>query len=584
MDLPVATSHHRTRPPLIGILVLAAAVVLLSLLPLGALRQVPGYDILIHLRWADQFYTALQEGKWLPRWVPASFNGLGDPTFFYYQPLFYYVSSVFRTLGFAPQRALMLAATVPYVVLAAIVYTAILKRHTHDWALAGAALVVASPPLLFVTTHMGFLPWSLGIPLSVLVVMESLRPQPRPVRLAILLGLTCLSHLLSAEMALLCAGVSRLVLYVRLRPQLPQLTIETHWIAGVAVGLALAAFFIYPAVTQMHLINPDGWTKGQTYHWKAAMLFPTFTRVLYGSRWLAFQWPIPLIVLGMALFVVVGQRRRAGPRGDAWRLAVGALAALALGSELAYPLYALLGPMQTLQFPFRFLPLAAILAGIAFVLHLCEGGWRDAARPMRILAVLLALGYAAQSLYVEWDVYRYGKPLPSRDKYMAGRFGQPEYLVAAHGPDWEAYIKNGKLAGECARLQISCDEPAPRLTHAYSAVIDTPRAVTLRLPMFAFPAWGLSVDGAPQALRPDPDTGLVLVDLAPGRHAVGLRWVDLPAERTGRVITLIALIALAALLFLQRRAARRRGRPGNRGVADAMATGAPLTADAGDER
>lgn len=566
----------RTRAPLFCALVLAAVVVLLMVQPTGALHMVPGYDMLIHLRWSDQFYSALQEGKWLPRWVPASFNGLGDPTFFYYQPLFYYISSVFRVLGFEPERAVMLAAAVPYVLLAGIAYGAILKRHAHDWALAGAVLVLASPPLLFVTTHMGFLPWSLGIPLSVLVVMESLRAQPRPARLAVLLCLTSLSHLLSAEMALLCAGVSRLVLYVRPRPHY---AVEIRWCIGVAVGLALAAFFVYPAVTQMHLINPDGWTKGQTYHWKAAMLFPTFTRVLFGSRWLAFQWPIPLIVLGMALFVVVGQWRRPGPRSDAWRLAVSALAALALGSELAYPLYALLRPMQTLQFPFRFLPLAAILAGIAFVLHLCEGGWRNAARPMRIVAMLLVLGYAAQSLYVEWDVYRYGKHLPSRDSYMAGRFGQPEYLLAVRGPHWDDYIKNGKLAGECARLQIRCDEPAPHLTHAYAAVIDTPRAVTLRLPMFAFPAWGLSVDGAPQALRADPDTGLVLVDLAPGRHAVGLHWAGLPAERTGWVITLIALVALAALLLLQRAATRRRGDTGIHEPA-----GAAATVPQGDER
>jgi hypothetical protein len=334
----------------------------------------------------------------------------------------------------------------------------------------------------------------------------------------------------------------------------------------------------------MHLINPDGWTKGQTYHWKAAMLFPTFTLALFGSRWLAFQWPIPLIVLGMALVVIVGQWRRPGPRSDAWRLAVSALVALALGSELAYPLYALLRPMQTLQFPFRFLPLAAILAGLAFVLHLCEGGWRDAARPMRIVAVLLVLGHAAQSAYVEWDVYRYGKHLPSRDSYMAGRFGQPEYLLAVRGPLWDDYTKNGMLAGECARLQIRCEEPAPRLTHAYTAVIDTPRTVTLRLPMVAFPAWGLVVDGAPQALRADPDTGLVRVDLTPGRHAVGLRWVGLPAERTGWLITLVALVALAVLLFLHRAAARRGRGAGGRGGAGAAPAHAAVAVPADDER
>jgi hypothetical protein len=66
--------------------------------------------------------------------------------------------------------------------------------------------------------------------------------------------------------------------------------------------------------------------------------------------------------------------------------------------------------------------------------------------------------------------------------------------------------------------------------------------------VFAFPAWGLSVDGQPQALVADPDTGLPLVQLAAGRHQVALAWAGTPADAVGRGVSLAALAVLLVLL------------------------------------
>lgn len=532
-----------------GASLLIVAVLVLWLQPLLAQRMLPLHDLTIHLRWADQFYSALRDGWLLPRWAAGSFGGLGDPTFFYYQPLFYYISSAFASFGVSTRYALLLAAVVPYLLLAVIVHRLILRRHPHGWTLAGAVLVLVSPPLFFISTHMGLLPWTLGVPLSAMFVIESMRSQPRPARLAVLLCLTCLGHLLSGLMALLVAGLARLVLAGLDGLSHRKLLKEGPWLFGIAVGLGLAAFFVYPAVTQMHLINPDGWTSDPTFDWRKAMLFPTLTFALFGPRWLAFQWPIPAVVLGMALLVVFGKRSSGVRLADslAGRFAIAALAAFALGSELAYPLYAWIGPMQKLQFPYRFLPLAAILATIAFVLHLAEGGWRHAGKGRRAAAVLLVLGYLLLALFLQWSLHRHGKPVPDSAKYMSGQWGQSEYLLASRGPHWQDYLERGQFMGECARLAIRCETGAMR-SHAFAAMIDTPGPVTLRLPVFAFPAWALSVDGQSQALVPDPDTGLALVRLEAGRHAVRLDWAGLPAERHGRLATMAALCLLGLMV------------------------------------
>lgn len=547
----------RLNPLLAGALLLGFVLLLWaqSLIELRLPRQV---DILVHLRWADQFLSSLREGWALPRWAHASFGGLGDPTFSFYQPLFYYVTSAYSLLGLGPARALLFGALTPFFMLGLIVYFTILKSHASARALLGACFVVFCPVLFFLSAQMAAYPWALSLPFSILFVRESVHDDPRRTRVAMLLALLCLSHLLSALIALLATGVGRLILHVPARHNLLR---HVNWLLGVVLGLALAAFFVYPALTQLGLINPEGWTGGANFDWRRAFAFPTFTFMQYGLRWAAIQWPFALLALALCLLVLLARRPELPTPGQllARRFAIVALAALVLGSELAYPLYAVLPPLQKLQFPYRFVFIATILASIALVLHLNEGGWSRWNKLLRIAALAVMAGYGAQTLLLQWQLHKAGEPLPQRENYMQGVFGQPEYLPAVRGPHWKTYVADGGLIGECLRLGIACTPAQGSATQGFAATIETPRAVQVRLPLFAYPAWQLTVDGAPQALVADPDTGVVLAQLAPGRHEVALRWVGLAADATGRNITLAALLVLLSLLaagFFQRRSSQ----------------------------
>jgi len=551
----VDTSPRSRLNPLLAGALLLAFVLLLWAQPLFELRLPKQVDILVHLRWSDQFLAALQDGRLLPRWAWASFGGLGDPTFSYYQPLFYYITSAYALLGASPPRALLLGALTPFVMLGLIVQFSIFKRYGARRALLGACFIVFCPVLFFLAAQMAAYPWTLSLPFSILFIRESVRDEPRPARLAILLALLCLSHLLSGLIALMATGVGRLVLHPPARHNLVR---HGAWLLGVVLGLGLAAFFIYPAVTQLGLINPQGWTGGDNFDWRRAFAFPTFTFMQYGLRWAAIQWPFAVFALAMCLLVLLAKKAAMPTPGQvlARRFAVVALAALALGSELAYPLYALLPPLQKIQFPYRFVFVATILASIALVLHLYEGGWSRWNRLLRLAALAIFAAYFAQTLLLQWQIHKGGLELPQREQYMQGVFGQPEYLPAVRGPQWKAWVADGGLIGECLRLQIACTPARDDQTHAFNATIETPRAVGVRLPMFAYPAWQLVVDGAPQALVADPETGVVLARLAPGRHDVALRWIGLPADATGRIVSLIALVLVLSMLaagFVKRR-------------------------------
>ena len=547
------------RARITGVTWLVVFTLLVWLYSLLTLRLPHQNDTLVHLRWAEQFLAALREGWWLPRWAAASIGGLGDPTFLYYQPFFYYISSAFSLLGLRSELALLCAAMVPFVLLGCVVYLCLLGQYRNRNALVGATFILACPVLYFVSTSVGAFPWALSLPFSVLFVAESTRTQPRPTRLAVFLSLICLSHLLSALMALACVGLARLTFaFPNNRPAVRG---NLFWAAGIVLGLGLAAFFIYPAATQLHLVNPAGWVDGKNFDWRRAFALPTFTYAQYGFRWFAIQLPYALIALVLCLLVTLPLAGSADTAGKifARRLGWVAIAALVLGSELAYPLYALLSPMQKLQFPYRFVFVALLLANIALVIQLNEGAWKRWRLPVRMIALGLVLAQGAIMAHLQRDLVKRGEELPARSAFMEGRFGQPEYIPAVRGPGWKQYLETHKFVGECTRLGIGCSEMVQR-THDFSARIVTSAPVEVRLPLLAFLAWSVAVDGVPVALVADSATGLVLVKLEPGAHRVTTTWSRMPAEVTGLWISGIALmVLLGGLLAGRRRAGKGRG-------------------------
>jgi len=563
-----------------GLLAICGFALLLWLYALATLRLPYQVDMLVHLRWAEQFLAAVREGWLLPRWAFASVEGLGDPTFFYYQPLFYYLTSALGLLGLRSEAALVGAALVPSVLLGVVVRQRFLAAYRPGVALLGTLYVMACPVLLFLAVQMAAYPWTLALPFCVLFAAESTRARPRAPQLALLLALVCLSHLLSALMLLACTGLARLALAW---PSRRTLAAHLEWSAGVLLGLGLAAFFVWPAVTQLHLINPDGWTGGANFDWRRAFALPTFSIAQHGLRWFAIQLPLSLLALALCVFVLLSCRAslRAGAgqgAAQARRLAIVALAAMLLASELAYPLYALLEPMRKIQFPYRFMFLALLLANIALVIELAEGAWRRWSLPWRALAVVLMAAQCAMTLQLQLGIVRGGKPIPAPASFMQGRFGQPEYIPAVRGPQWKAYLENGKLAGECARLGIACST-APRQTHALAFVIDTPQPVAVRLPLLAYPAWAMTVDGERRPLAADPATGLALARLSPGRHTVALAWDGLPAEAAGRLASAVAALAWLGWIVLARR--RRKAAQGRAPAATAGAGAAAALAHPG---
>jgi hypothetical protein len=144
-----------------------------------------------------------------------------------------------------------------------------------------------------------------------------------------------------------------------------------------------------------------------------------------------------------------------------------------------------------------------------------------------------------------------GRPSGIRGDAIGPHRGLPEYVTRTVGPDWERYVQDGGFETECASKHAQCHEAgSARRTRRWR--IDASQTTTLRLPVFAFPAWSLARDGAPLASAIDPATGLIAVELPAGRNEVSLTWAGLSSERTGLLFSVVSLGLLAALMVVER--------------------------------
>jgi hypothetical protein len=71
-------------------------------------------------------------------------------------------------------------------------------------------------------------------------------------------------------------------------------------------------------------------------------------------------------------------------------------------------------------------------------------------------------------------------------------------------------------------------------------VTDQARAVRFR--QYYFPGWQATVNGAAAAIYPEPELGLITIDLAAGEHIVTLEYVGTPVQRIATMVSLISIV------------------------------------------
>ncbi|NJN99933.1 MAG: hypothetical protein HC875_40420, partial [Anaerolineales bacterium] len=285
---------------------------------------------------------------------------------------------------------------------------------------------------------------------------------------------------------------------------------------------------------------------------------------------------IVTIILAAIGFLAGIRTWRAGVRGQfhplstVYRLpstvffAVLALTATFLTLPISRPVWEIVSILQVAEFPWRMLGLAnlglAVLAGGAVMWLPTKLRW-----PLTAVCLLIQIGAVAPLLYpvtgfTRYDPVTIAKQVDyERRSQSIGTTTLGEYLPQSvtrpptGSPMLDTFLAN-QYPERLDRTSLPADAAATLLqqnavTHSYN--LDSPTAFTLRFWQFDYPGWQAQLDGAPTPIRPEPETGLILIDIPAGQHALTLHFGETPGRLVALSLTGLTLLGLLGAAFIK---------------------------------
>ncbi len=504
---------------------------------------VDGDDATTHLHWITAFFDLLRQGILVPTWLPDGFHGLGAPTFYFYPPLTYYVtSSIIGLTGILrPETVYNIAGLFSTVASGAACYYLLRKLDgSKRDAVLGSLLYAFAPYRLFdlytrssLSQPMAFI----FVPLVIAGLVECLDPK-RGLRPSITLALSWACLLLTSLPLAVAMAILIVVIVALGWKSLRWMTLVSAAF-GVALGTALSLYHYLPALHFQQFIqsttywNPGGHQRDPG-NWLPALL---------SRSELTFVVQALIIFCTHAAILVLWWRlRRSGDRTQATMI-VGLVVLFFLMIEIPYlnlPIWSYLPPFKIVQFHIRFgifsvllvsLLVGSVRAGEQWKVFATRLGaiWSWSAVGLSLL-VLFSVRLHPHGASVWMDSAEY---LPVSNLHVESAV-QKAFLPHLHDEFLLATPEFGDA--ESTRLLKS-----GALTKEYALEVRKPHLVTLH--QFAWPEWKLDLDGSRVESATD-SIGRAVVAVGVGAHRLSIHLERASIETTGFWISGISLMLL----------------------------------------
>jgi 6-pyruvoyl-tetrahydropterin synthase related domain len=523
-----------SQPRALWVVVLFAAIAAAPVLLAGA----PGGDFEYHMQHWMEAASESRAGVWYPRWAAQANLGFGEPDFIFYPPLSWVLGGLLIRifpLDVAPAVYIFMV-----LVLAGLAMFALARRWLPPpHACIAAVFYTVNPYMLLCAYHRGAVAEMIVGALFPLVLLFALRvpaDSGAVVPLALTFAACWLSDLPAAVVMTYALSLMIVTLAVVRRSAM------TLWlgVAALALGFALAAFFIIPASYEQRwvqieqAVSPDFRPESWEYDGRDAdaVLEGLIEAFVYAGT-----------ALGGACVLLCWNWRRAN-RAAWWTLAALVIAAIFMMQPgITAVLWTHLPKLEFVQFPWRCLfvlsTCVALLLGVT--LRRLHPGWFAA-----IALLIASAGGVPSGWRAEWHRHvvtqvaaniAHKQGYYADDKYLpTGTSGDRLEQVATKTPDAEATDK------AVATVQVKVWAPSRRIIEVHAT---GPTALRLRL--LAYPAWVVRVNGRPVSTKTDPATGQLMVPVSAGSSRVEVSFARTFDRTIGGAVSILAAVLVLML-------------------------------------
>ncbi len=519
-----------------------------------------GHDFFFHVMFSHHFTEQLANGELYPRWMQNMNAGFGSPTFFFYAPLPYYVTSLISFIIRGDStgiHALICSAGIALVTSGITAYFWLKEFTSPKFAVIIAIIYMVLPYHLVVDFYIRFSfaeLWSFAwMPLILSLSLKISDNRLMSVLwLSIGLALLMLTHL------------PTLIIFIPVfighclftTDNSKRKIVFTHHVLALILATGLSAMYWVPAMTTQEYISIQSMFSGMFHYTNNFLLSgPGYGHSQIFWRYLTFiSVLLSSLAYGVWLFSRMQTHITTRREMNYWLAVIFISFFMMLPiSQFVwewFPLY------QKLQFPWRFNTLLAIAAVTVFALAMSEyreikfrlhGHW-----PVVIWFLLLGallgseLIYGARAVFINRtkneDIVTYLETSRSPAEYRP-KWVPVEKFSLKNLEQFAA--KTPVVVSDKDDTQWYINEWRPR---SIMLTINAVTASQVTLHHFYYPGWAASIVGKQADLDIHPsEDGLIQFSVPAGQHEIQLQLQPTSEERVGLLISLAAALVWIGL-------------------------------------
>ncbi|HEX7295798.1 MAG TPA: 6-pyruvoyl-tetrahydropterin synthase-related protein, partial [Pyrinomonadaceae bacterium] len=532
-------------------LAVVAAVSVAIILPAVFFGIPSNRDLTNHFRFALPFYDAVVSGNWYPGWLAESNGGYGDASFRVYPPALYYLLTLSRVITHSWYAATVITFGLVFVAGAVGVY--LWARSLFDSRVAmWAAIVFTLAPYHVNQFYQASLLAEFAacsvLPFTFWFVERTCQKQsPTNIAgLALTYALLVLTHLpltVLGSLALFVYSVCRLRAD-NWKRALPRLA------AAVVVGLLLSSFYWVTMIAEKNWIRADQIQREPGVDYHLNFLFSTFSPDNLNVWWMNILTFSSALLFAPAL-ILLWRRNRQNINNELRAVLILLAFCLVMATQLTLPIWNLAKPLQETQFPWRWLAILSIVGPLLVAPSLPT--WFGIARTkMRPLFLIAMAGMLVSITFSLSHIVREAKFLSppvfaSTLKDIPGSESVGQWLPATAKAPSHVQKMNGEIEAAGRQFETVSRSPEKRVFSVSGG-----EAGEARVRTYYYPLWHASTGQQQLTVRP-ADDGTLLVRVPAEATTITVEFVEPLRSRISSVVSFVALLGVAALIFSGRR-------------------------------